>query len=237
MTNRQTRSSECMTGEWFWCFSYLSPLRSLSGRPGLLWPPSSPGVPPVWHRGGHLLHLHHGLTEELSIRWLSIPTGSLWPPRSPTALLQQPEPGRLPGSRWASPSQLPVPQRVHRHQLLPHPAHPQPGQRLRRLQETQHASERGYAVICGAGQPAASGEPRPASNKTSRAEPTQLRRVEHGGERLWKLWGGDVLRPSFGSKPTSFLWKFASFPVINHFSFIWEPKQYKYMPLCSATSF
>lgn len=182
----------------------MSSLLSLSGRPWLLWPPSSPGVPPVWHRGGHLLHLHHGFPSELSIRWLSIPTGPLRPPRSPATLLQQPEPGRLPGSWRAPASQLPVPQRVHRHQLLPHPAHPQPRQRLRRLQETQHASKRGYAIICWAGQPAVGDKSRPASNETGRAEPAQLRRVKHGGERLWELRGGDVLGPTSGSKPASF---------------------------------
>lgn len=183
--------------EPLWCF-FLSSHLSLSCRPWLLWPPCRPGVPPVWHRRRHLLHLYHGVPEKLSIWWLPVPTGPLWPPCPSTPLLQQPEPGRLPGSRRASSSQLPVPQRVHRNQLLPHPAHPQPGQRLRRLQETQHASERGYAIVCRTGQPTAGAKPCPASNEASRAEPTQLRRVKHGGERLWQLWRGDVLRHSIG---------------------------------------
>lgn len=204
---------------------FISSLLSLSSRPWLLWPPSSAGVPPVWHRGWYILDLHHGLAEELSIWWLPIPTGSLWPSRSPSTLLQQPEPGRLPGSRWASSSQLPVPQRIHRHQLLPHSTHPQPWQRIGKLQETQHASQRGYAIVCRAGQPSASAKPRPASNETSRAEPTQLWWVQHGGERLRELWGGDVLRTSFGLMPKFFCGNLHSFLWLLIFGFVWEPKQ------------
>lgn len=190
-------------------FFCLSSLLSLSSRPGLLRPPSGPGVPPVRHRGGHLLHLHRRLAQELPIRRLPVPSGPLRPPCPPAAMLQQPEPGRLPGPRRASPSQLAVPQRVHRHQLLPHPARPQPRQRLRGLQETQHAAERGHAVVRGAGRLATGAEPSPASDEAGGAEPAQLRRVEHRGERLRELRGGHVL--SFWFRGCDLLRQFASF--------------------------
>ncbi|XP_031694984.1 protocadherin Fat 2-like [Anarrhichthys ocellatus] len=62
------------------------------------------------------------------------------------------------------------------------------------LQEAQHASERGHAVVRRAGRPAAAStstiaEHCPASNQTAGAEPepAQLRRLQHGGERLREL--------------------------------------------------
>lgn len=179
--------------QWLTSLLPLLPVLSLPSRSRLLRPPDGPGVPSVWHRRRHLLHLHHGLSQELSLWWLPLPIGTVRPPSAAATMLQQPEPGWLPGSRWTSSAKLSVPQWVHRHQLLPHPAHPQSWQ-CHGLQETQHAPKRRYALVCGSGQPATSAEHGPASNPTLRTQPTQLRRLEHGGERLRELWGGDVLR-------------------------------------------
>lgn len=173
-----------------------SSLLSLPGGPGLLRPAIGAGLR---HCGGRLRHLHLGLAQELPLRRLPVSAGPLRPPRPPAALLQQPGPGGLPGPRRAPPAHFPVPQRVHRHQLLPQAARPQPGQRVGGVQEAQHATERGHAVVRGARSPAPAASPpgphrRASGQEAGEAQPAQLRQLQPGGERLRELRGGDVLR-------------------------------------------
>lgn len=183
-------------------------LSSVPGRPGLLWPPGAARLPPVWHCGRRLLHLHRWLSPQLPLRGLPLPVGALRPAGAAATLLQQPEPGPLPGRWWAAAAPLTVPGRVHRHQLLPGAsADPQPGQRVgRRLQEAKCAPQRGHTLLrraggVTAGTAAATGtaattrQLRSASGTPPGGDSApQLWRLQYYGEWLRELRGGHVLK-------------------------------------------